>query len=582
MFDVYKKLLHYVPRERYLAYLALFLSALSSFFTVGGYFYLNRFLERLILQKDGSGAGRAALLIAGMLALASLIYVSAVLISHVLGFRLETNLRKRGIDGLTDASFRFFDLTPSGKTRKIIDDNAAQTHMIVAHLIPDNTGALITPLLLLFLAYLISPRLGITLTLVFLLSLLLLYLMMGNKNFMEIYQNSLEKLSAETVEYVRGIQVIKIFGADLDSFKSLSRAIQDYARYAYEYSKSCKKPYVLFQLIFFGLVLFLIPPISLFIAPFSDAGKLASELIMLFFLGGTLFNSIMKIMYVSQHAFEGKYAVNRLEELYASMQKDKISFGREESFPHCDIDFEEVDFSYLEGRPVLEKLSFHLPEKKIYALLGDSGSGKSTIVKLISGFYKINGGCIRIGGRPIESYSERALSENISFVFQDARLFKMSIYDNVSLARRDAKREEVLEALHLAGCDSILDKFRERENTLIGSKGVYLSGGEKQRISIARAILKKSRIVILDEASAAVDPENEHELQLAFSHLMKGRTVIMIAHRLSSIRNVDEILVLEKGRIIERGSDRVLMAKDSRYRRLQELYGRANEWRVEG
>ena len=158
----------------------------------------------------------------------------------------------------------------------------------------------------------------------------------------------------------------------------------------------------------------------------------------------------------------------------------------------------------------------------------------------------------------------------------------MSIYDNVSLARRDAKREEVLEALHLAGCDSILDKFRERENTLIGSKGVYLSGGEKQRISIARAILKKSRIVILDEASAAVDPENEHELQLAFSHLMKGRTVIMIAHRLSSIRNVDEILVLEKGRIIERGSDEALMAKDSRYRRLQELYGRANEWRVEG
>ena len=272
-------------------------------------------------------------------------------------------------------------------------------------------------------------------------------------------------------------------------------------------------------------------------------------------------------------------AVDKLEALYDEMHKDHLVFGQEERFDNFDIVFDHVTFGY-EETPVLQDLSFTLKEKKTYALIGSSGSGKSTIAKLISGFYKIDGGSIKIGGKPLEAYNEQALIKNIAFVFQNVKLFKMSIFENVKLAKEDATREEVLEALHVAGCDSILDKFETREETIIGSKGVYLSVGEKQRLAIARAILKDANIVVLDEASASVDPDNEHELQLAFASLMKDRTVIMIAHRLSSIRYVDEILVIEDGKIIERGKDEELMQKDSKYRYFQTLYGQANEWRV--
>lgn len=217
---------------------------------------------------------------------------------------------------------------------------------------------------------------------------------------------------------------------------------------------------------------------------------------------------------------------------------------------------------------------------KTFALVGPSGSGKSTIAKLISGFYSLDSGTIKIGGCDIREYSEETLLQNISFVFQNSKLFKTSIYENVKVGNQNATREEIMNALHLAKCESILKKFPARENTIIGSKGVHLSGGEVQRIAIARAILKKAKIIILDEASAAADPENEYELQQAFSNLMKGKTTIMIAHRLSSIRNVDEILFIENGKVTERGNDAKLMDLNGRYRKLQSLYAKANDWRV--
>lgn len=576
---IYKKLFAYVQDKKYLGFFAIIFSAISAVLTVYGYYLIYRFLDNLIIHTDLSGAENLAIKSALILTAGAIFYFASGAFSHLLGFRLETNLRKRGIDGLENASFRFFDLNPSGKIRKIIDDNAAQTHQVVAHMIPDSSQAIITPVLVLVLGFIVSIRVGITLLALTIIGCLILGAMMGEQKFMKIYQEALSKLSAETVEYVRGMQVVKIFRANVESFKSFYKAIKDYSKYAYDYSLSCKKPYVLYQWLFFGLIAILIIPIIYFMTSLGSAKMILLELIMILFLSGVLFVSFMRMMWYSLYISQGNYAVDTLEALYKEMQKDKLEHGNLNNFKNYNIEFDNVSFAY-NDKAVIENLSFSLQEGKSYALVGSSGSGKSTVAKLISGFYNVNEGSIKIGGIPISEYSDEALIKAISFVFQDSKLFKKSIYENVALANKDAVKDDVMRALRLAGCDLILDKFPEREKTIIGSKGVYLSGGEKQRIAIARAILKDSKIIIMDEASASIDPDNEFELQKAFKNLMKDKTVIMIAHRLSTIKDVDEILVMDNGKIIERGSDKELMSRDTRYKRLQELFNSANEWRV--
>lgn len=576
---IYKKLFAYVQDKKYLGLFAIIFSVISAVITVYGYYLIYRFLDNLIIHTDLSGAENLAIKSALILTAGAIFYFASGAFSHLLGFRLETNLRKRGIDGLENASFRFFDLNPSGKIRKIIDDNAAQTHQVVAHMIPDSSQAIITPVLVLVLGFIVSIRVGITLLALTIIGCLILGAMMGEQKFMKIYQEALSKLSAETVEYVRGMQVVKIFRANVESFKSFYKAIKDYSKYAYDYSLSCKKPYVLYQWLFFGLIAILIIPIVYFMTSLGSAKMILLELIMILFLSGVLFVSFMRMMWYSLYISQGNYAVDTLEALYKEMQKDKLEHGNLNNFKNYNIEFDNVSFAY-NDKAVIENLSFSLQEGKSYALVGSSGSGKSTVAKLISGFYNVNEGSIKIGGIPISEYSDEALIKAISFVFQDSKLFKKSIYENVALANKDAVKDDVMRALRLAGCDLILDKFPEREKTIIGSKGVYLSGGEKQRIAIARAILKDSKIIIMDEASASIDPDNEFELQKAFKNLMKDKTVIMIAHRLSTIKDVDEILVMDNGKIIERGSDKELMSRDTRYKRLQELFNSANEWRV--
>lgn len=579
MFKVYKKLLAYVPEKKHLVFVSVILSVLSTFAVVGAYYYLYVFFDRLIIENDLSGSAFYAWVIFGLLIGGNTVYFIGVLASHVLGFRLETNLRKRGIEGLSGASFRFFDLNSSGRIRKIIDDNASQTHTIVAHLLPDIANALAKPFLLLAVGYIVSLRVGVGLTVLTVAAVILYASMSGETKFMKYYQQALERLSAESVEYVRGIQVVKIFNADARSFKALYEAIRDYSRFALNYSMSCKVPWVLLQWVMFCVVAVLVPFLFLLPGVFARDGGTALELLMLMFLSGVMFSTIMKVMYVVMYSFNGAMAVDKLEEMYEDMHRDSLDHGTRETFADFDIEFDHVSFGYGD-KPVLKDVSFRLKQNRSYALVGASGSGKSTIAKLISGFYKVDEGAVKIGGKPLQEYSERAIVKNIAFVFQDVKLFKTSLYENVAMANRNAGREQVMEAFRRAGCESILDKFKDREHTLIGSKGVYLSGGEKQRIGIARALLKDAKIIIMDEASAAVDPENEHELQKAFAELMKDKTVIMIAHRLTSVRNVDEILVVEDGQIIERGNDKELMEENSRYRFFQELYAQANDWRV--
>ena len=576
--DIYKKLFYYTPDRISYAYGSVLLSVIAAVLSMIPYWYLWKFLEGLLVFQDMERTKFYAGLIIVMMIANSLFYFVALIVSHLLAFRLETNMRKAGIRHLLKASFAFFDTNSSGRIRKIIDDNAVDTHMIVAHLIPDITTAVLSPILMIAITFAVDIKLGVLLVAISLLTLLQMKGMMGNQEFMKLYMASLEKMNSEAVEYVRGMQVIKIFRTTVFSFKSFYDAIMSYSKSAYEYSMSCRRAFVSFQVILalFGAVT--IPVGIVLINQGASGSEIFAKVIFFTCFAGMLFTCLMRIMYVSMFQFQAMQAVTKLEDIFGDMQKNALNWGTEERFDSFSVEFHDVSFKYDEDY-VIKNLNLRLEEGKTYALVGSSGGGKSTIAKLISGFYKIDEGELRIGGKRIESYSEQALMKNIAFVFQHSKLFKMSIYDNVKLGNPSATDEEVKKALELAQCDFV-QELKDKEHTMIGSKGVYLSGGETQRIAIARAILKNASIIILDEASAATDPENEYELQQAFANLMKGKTVIMIAHRLTTIRKVDEILVIDDGQVIERGNDTELMALGGRYKALQDMFSQANSWRV--
>ena len=577
--DTYKRLLKYTPEKIHCAYISVVCATLGVASQMGAFWFLWKFLYALLVTKNVTDGSMYATVIVALSAAYLLVYFAAVWASHVLGFRLESNLRKTTINHLMNASFAFFDMNPSGKIRKLIDDNAQETHMLIAHLIPDNISALFTPIFMFIIVFAVDVKLGLLLLAVALIGGAQMMFMMGNKDFMRKYQAALERMNAEAVEYVRGMQIVKIFRSTVESFKAFYEAITGYSDLAYKYTLSCRTPYVMFQVLFNLFAVFTIPAAIYFMNKGADANLIIAKLVFFVCIAGVLFSGFMRVMYVGMYNFQAKSVVDKLENLFADMEKDNLEHGTEETFENFGIEFKNVSFGYTEEK-ILKDVSFTLEPNKTYALVGSSGGGKSTIAKLISGFYKINAGEILIGGKNISSYSRNALMHSIAFVFQTSKLFKTSIFENVKMGNKNASDEEVMNALRLARCEDILAKFPEREKTIIGSKGVHLSGGEIQRVAIARAILKNADIIILDEASAAADPENEYEIQQAFSNLMKNKTVIMIAHRLSSIKNVDEILVVEDGNIVERGSDAELMQKGGKYSHLQRLYSQANEWRV--
>lgn len=577
--DTYKRLLKYTPEKIHCAYISVVCATLGVASQMGAFWFLWKFLYALLVTKNVTDGSMYATVIVSLLAGYSVVYFCALWASHVLGFRLESNLRKTAINHLMNASFAFFDMNPSGKIRKLIDDNAQETHMLVAHLIPDNISALFTPIFMFIIVFAVDVKLGLLLLAVALIGGAQMMFMMGNKDFMRKYQAALERMNAEAVEYVRGMQIVKIFRSTVESFKAFYEAITGYSDLAYKYTLSCRTPYVMFQVLFNLFAVFTIPAAVYFMNKGADGNLIIAKLVFFICIAGVLFSAFMRVMYVGMYNFQAKSVVDKLETLFADMEKDNFEHGTEETFENFGIEFKNVSFGYTEEK-ILNDVSFTLEPNKTYALVGSSGGGKSTIAKLISGFYKINSGEILIGGKNISSYSRNALMRSIAFVFQTSKLFKTSIFENVKMGNKNASDEEVMNALRLARCEDILAKFPEREKTVIGSKGVHLSGGEIQRVAIARAILKNADIIILDEASAAADPENEYEIQQAFSNLMKNKTVIMIAHRLSSIKNVDEILVVEDGNIAERGSDAELMQKGGKYSHLQRLYSKANDWRV--
>lgn len=579
--EVFVKLLRYAKEKRGYMVLSLLFSAIATILSFVPYYYFWEILKEITTTANTIVIQQISYRILGFTVLYGACYFLSLICSHIFAFRLETNMKKEGLYHLLNASFSFFDLHSSGRTRKIIDDNSANTHTIIAHMLPDTVNAILFPVCLLILSFIANIYVGFIIVGAILFSLLCFKFMYADKNMMEKYMAALEDINAETVEYVRGIQVVKVFGISLESFEKLYKSIIRYSDMVNEQCQSCKIPYILFQcgmMSFGALIITVVMPKITFQSPI---GEVISLVVFFMTFVGLLNNAFVKVMFFSKNHSLAKDAIDKLESIFKDMEKSKLSDGNMEEMKTYDIVFENVSFSYEEGSPILENLNLRLEGNKKYAFVGNSGSGKSTIAKLISGFYPVTKGSLKIAGIDIKDYKSRILEQNIAFVFQNAKLFKTSIYENVKIGNPNSTYEEVMKALELAMCNSIIDKFETRENTIIGAKGVHLSGGEIQRIAIARAILKNAPIIILDEASAASDPENEYEMQQAFSKLMENKTVIMIAHRLSSIRNVDEILVIEDGRVIERGKHSELMKKETRYQASQKLFYQANEWRLQ-
>lgn len=576
---VYKKIRTYVPGMTGVLMLTFLLILGSSVALIAEYRMIYRFLEKILVTVNMQDLTSLVAIIVLCGLAYTLTYFFAAMATHLIAFRLEANLKKAGMDALLEAPFSFYDKYPSGKIRKILDDNTALTHTSVAHLLPDLAAALIIPVFGLILAARIDWRLCVFMILTVVVGAAIGKSMMGESAFMAEYMKAQEEMGAHAVEYVRNMGVVKIFNADVKSMKNFYDSIATYADKVLRYSLSCRTPYVLFQMFFNSAFLLLIPLGFLFLAQGEAPMLYLTKAVFYVLFCNIIFVAFMKIMYMGMHSYLAASSIAKIESLIGEMKSEKMRHGHLEKAESFDLDFDHVSFAYEEDK-VFDDLSLHLEGGRTYALVGSSGGGKSTLAKLIAGFYTPQAGTVRIGGHALSEYSEAALTNMVAMVFQNARLFKTSIYDNVSIGNPNAGHDEVMEALRQARCEDIINRFPERERTMIGSKGVHLSGGEKQRIAIARAILKDAPIIVLDEASAAADPENEYEIQQAFSNLMKGKTVIMIAHRLTSIRQADEILVVDGGRIEERGSHEMLMEKGGRYACLQKLYAQANDWRV--
>lgn len=510
------------------------------------------------------------------------LYFSALVCSHLVAFRIEGNIRRITMKKLLRLPLGFFDKNPTGRIRKIIDDNAAVTHTFMAHELPDLAGTIVVPIASLVLLFIFDWRLGIASLVPIAYAITTLGSKMNkSKDFMQKYMKSLEDMNTEAVEYVRGIPVVKVFQQTLFSFKNFYKTIEDYHQMVTAYSSSWKFIMCSYTTLINGVALILVP-VAFLIA--TSSGNIAATIVdlMLYILVTPVFSQcVMRSMYLSQAVNQAKLAIDSIESLtnYPELATPK----NPQDVKHFNIEFKNVNFTYPgTENQVLHNISFKINEGETVALVGASGGGKSTIAKLVPRFFDANDGEILVGGAPIKEIPQEVLMKNTSFVFQNTRLFKKSILENVRYGTPEASIENVNKALDLAQCREIIDRLPEGIDTVIGSKGTYLSGGEQQRIVLARAILKNAPIVVLDEATAFADPEKESLIQQALQTLSKGKTVLMIAHRLTSIVNANQILVVQGGEIVERGTHKELVEKGGIFAKMWQDYQQSVSWTIGG
>ena len=549
--------------------------------------FVVRDIVNAMIQGDQSlaiASGHYAWLAVAFSLVSIFLYFLALCCSHLAAFRTATNMKKEAMHHIVMLPLGYFSQNASGRLRKIIDDNAGLTEGFLAHQLPDLTGAVVMPIAVIILLFVFDWRLGICCMVPLVISVFFLKKMMGgeNANFMSGYMSALENMNKEAVEFVRGIPVIKVFQQNVYSFKNFRAAIEEYKKYASGYAICCRIPLTGFNVTLNGTFILLIPVAMMIFA--GTSGQSDTQKLFFDFLFYSLFTPICttmmnRIMFASEQLMAAKSAVSRIE---AVLQEKPLEEAKAPKMPKdASVVFQDVSFTYPGAKKkALYHVSFEVPVGKTVALVGASGSGKSTAANLIPRFYDVQEGTVFVGGVDVRRIAKEDLMEEIAFVFQNTRLFNDTLLENIRAARPNATRTEVMKAAEAAQCGDIIKRLPKGLDTVVGNGGTYLSGGENQRIALARAILKDAPIIVLDEATAFADAENEHQIQLAFEGLTHGKTVLMIAHRLSTIQNADQILVFGDGNIIERGNHDELLKKNGVYASMWKEYQTQITWKV--
>ena len=577
------RLMGYAGAKRILTYLSWVLSVMSALLALVPFWYIWRIIHDILeVSPDFSQAGNvtrygwSAVLFA---VISIVVYISALMCSHMSAFRVAANIRKELMRHITALPLGVTEKYGSGKLRRIVNTSSTATETYLAHRLPDKAGAIATPIGLLFLLLAFDWRLGLLSLVPVVLGFLIMMKMTGKgmEQKMKEYQNALSDMSNEAVEYVRGVPVVKTFGQTIFSFKRFKAAIDNYEKWVIAYTKALRLPMMFYTTAINGVFAFLIAGGIIFTRG-GVTNELLLNLIFYIVITPVIGTTLTKIMFMSEDAMIVNDAINRIDEVLD--EKPLPESGANNTPKDNGVVLEHVSYSYDGEKNALNDVSLKIRPGQVVALVGTSGGGKTTLANIVTRFFDPQKGCILIGNIDIRDIPKETLMDRVSFVFQNSRLIKTSILENVQMAKPDATREEITDALKAAQCMDIIEKLPNGIDTVIGTNGVYLSGGEQQRIAIARAILKNAPILILDEATAFADPDNEVRVQQALSVLSKGKTVIMIAHRLSSITGADCIYVLQDGKIVESGTHRRLIERNGIFTHMWKNYSEAAAWRL--
>ncbi|AXU11068.1 ABC transporter ATP-binding protein [Parvimonas micra] len=579
--SILKRLMPYAGKKSILFYIAMIMSAISGIMVLMPMVFIHRIINSLILNEtvDFVYVRENSIYAATFAGLGLFIYLIGLILSHVFAFEVEDNIIKSSVKKLINKPLGYFDDKESGRIRKVIISGASETHSFLAHQLPDMAMTVISPIVLFVFFFMFDWKLGLVSMVPIIIGMILMSSMMTSetKKMKEEYYEDLSDLSSQTVEYVRGIPVVKTFAQSIESFDKLYSLIIKIKDLVLKLTMSYTNKMSWFGTISTSTAFFLVPVALLLIKFNGNLANVVANSVIYFLIGPIFAVFIMRTATIKQFSYFAELALDKIENI---LEYDDFIYGDKTS-SEVGIEFKNVSFSYGEEN-VLDNISFKVERGEQVALVGMSGSGKTTIARLAARFYDIKSGEILIGGINIKDFEKEALMKKIAFVFQNSKLFKMSLRENLLIAKPDATDEEIDNALINSGCKEIIKGLKNGLDTVYGTRGTYFSGGEAQRLSIARAFLKDADIIILDEATAFADPENEHLIQESFKKLSKNKTTLMIAHRLSTVVDVDKILVIEKGRIVEEGKHSDLINMNGHYKKLWDEYQKSVNWKIGG